>query len=951
MTSIVRRRLFGARSLKLVSLHLAGQQRQVVARAAQLAGAQGPIEELRSDVARRFTQAAQGTPPNISSGQLVQLLFEVGVVDVKTHSVGEVVNFLMEHGFYRQTHPQKRDSYGPAPPPKLGMLEAQRWATLLFFRRMQQKPLALGKPMTKATKPICGSAWCSCPPGAAGTDLCALSKRFWGDPGSSFQCEAGEGGIRLENRVARWAEVNMSLIARLFGALRATHMPAAGDACPPFLASERHEFTAASHVLRTLACSRVRKAGNAARRWQCCRSCHAALGCAGRAGVSSQRHHPNRLRVLQQKYEFKLSKFAEDHRWPEALSMLQTMRDRMLDPSEPSRALVVKALSLAGRWIRAFDMLSKLQKWCAARQQAPSSLALSSGVFACKKGAQWRVALVLLAEAENYRCETLIQPQLPLKPREGGIQGGWLMADALASLGQGSSNANVAKIAIEQRKKKAEVVEPQVISEELLIEGVEEPVRTDGKAWPTNEFPQVTSLRLSFKNIIEISNLNNFDTLLTLRLDNNIIDKVSNLGHLRQLTWLDLSFNNIREIEGLDDLHELLDLSLYHNQIEEIKDRLDGCPKLNILSLGHNNMKDLKQIDYLRQFANLRCLCMEGNKVCNHDSYNQHVLAYLPHLKYLDYMLIDRKAVAQAQEGYNLEELTEVREKEQAEHMQQKAKAEKSATIEKLKTAFLDCTEDLFEEMFSREVEPENVLVLQCYQGLKEDYRDKLSEEIKGLRARMEEKNEVRLRKVSAFEKAIYASEKESEDEAFQQIRDFKSVKKKVLSQVDKEDGARAEVDDLLKHLLDELGDLENQLMANEIALQESIEEALSDFEAKTMDLVKSMLDNSREFFTRLEDLEKSFLTGLTEGANSEIEAFTQTQESAMADTDPQKAKYLNNREEMNQALTNFTDAHNSLITNKDDYMTNQMNSWNRAYFENHRARQYNRNRQRVRVS
>ena len=46
-------------------------------------------------------------------------------------------------------------------------------------------------------------------------------------------------------------------------------------------------------------------------------------------------------------------------------------------------------------------------------------------------------------------------------------------------------------------------MEPQVISEELLIEGVEEPVRTDGKAWPTNEFPQVTSLRLSFKNIIE----------------------------------------------------------------------------------------------------------------------------------------------------------------------------------------------------------------------------------------------------------------------------------------------------------------------------------------------------------------------------------------------------------------------------------------------------------------
>eukprot|EP00435_Cladocopium_sp_Y103_P017007 s4054_g4.t1 len=586
------------------------------------------------------------------------------------------------------------------------------------------------------------------------------------------------------------------------------------------------------------------------------------------------------------------------------------------------------------------------------------------------------------------------------------------MADALASLGQGSSNASVAKIAIEQRKKKAEVVEPAVISEELLIEGVEEPIRPDGDSWEPIDFPQVTSLRLSFKNIIEISNLNNFDSLLTLRLDNNIIDKtlgiqsqeasrnhepqecdtmvgvvqqeillsnlaaggfpftivhdvhvlgpalrIANLGHLKQLTWLDLSFNNIREIEGLGELHELLDLSLYHNQIEEIRDRLDGCSKLNILSLGHNNISDLRQIDYLRQFQNLRCLCMDANKICSVESYNQHVLAYLPHLKYLDYMLIDRKAVAQAQEGYDLEGITEVREKEQAEQAKQKALAEKQAVIEKLKTSFLDCTENLFEEMFSKEVEPDNVLALSCYPGLKEDYRDKLSEEIKGLRSRMEEKNEVRLRKVTAFEKAVYAAETESEEEAFQSIRDFKSLKKKVLSQIDREDSdrLRSEVDELVKQLVDQLTGLENHLMANEIQVQESIEEALSDFEAKISDLVKGMLerwlhpvDNSREFFQRLEDLEKSFITGLTEGANSEIESFTQASESAMADTDPQKAKYLNNREEMNQALTNFTDAHNSLIQNKDDYMNNQMNSWNRSFFENHRARQYNRNRQRV---
>merc|ERR1719409_2195551 len=112
-----------------------------------------------------------------------------------------------------------------------------------------------------------------------------------------------------------------------------------------------------------------------------------------------------------------------------------------------------------------------------------------------------------------------------------------------------------------QRKKKTDVVEPQVIDEHLLRDGVAEPLRPDGEKTDSIEFPKVTSLSLSFKNIIEISNLNNFDALTTLRLDNNIIDKIANLSHLTQLTWLDLSFNNIREIEGLDKLSNLLDLS------------------------------------------------------------------------------------------------------------------------------------------------------------------------------------------------------------------------------------------------------------------------------------------------------------------------------------------------------------------------------------------------------
>lgn len=503
----------------------------------------------------------------------------------------------------------------------------------------------------------------------------------------------------------------------------------------------------------------------------------------------------------------------------------------------------------------------------------------------------------------------------------------------------------MAKIAMQQRKKKTEVVEPQVIDEHLLREGVEEPLRPDRELTDPIDFPKVTSLRLSFLNIIEISNLNNFDSLTTLRLDNNIIDKMEHLGHLKTLTWLDLSFNNIKEIEGLEDLTNLTDLSLYHNQIEEIKG-LDGCMKLNILSLGFNNIRDLKQIDYLRKFQNLRCVCLEGNKICTNDSYQLHVLAYLTNLRYLDYMLIEKKAAAQAMESYQLDELTELKEREAVQAAQQRAEQEKKAILEKLKAAFQDCTEDLFEELFKYpDVVPENITVLQCYPQLKEDYKDKLAEDVKVLRGWLDDKNAIRKKKVESFERVVREAEAESEAEAKQLVKQFKSLKKKVLEQLDDSMNIRAE--QMIGQLLEELNSLEQHLMANEIQLQESLEEAIDEFEVVVSEMIKMMAERGSDFFRRFEELEKVFFTGLLEGAQSEMESFA-AQNQDLTEHDARKAQFLQNREEMLAACTNFNEAHIGLIQTKDDYMQSQMNGWMKNFFEQHRDRQYHRNRQRI---
>merc|ERR1719277_833062 len=152
----------------------------------------------------------------------------------------------------------------------------------------------------------------------------------------------------------------------------------------------------------------------------------------------------------------------------------------------------------------------------------------------------------------------------------------------------------------------------------------------------------------------------------------------------------------------------------------------------------------------------------------------------------------------------------------------------------------------------------------------------------------------------------------------------------------------------MIQQLLEQLAGLENHLMANEIQLQESIYEAISDFEVKISNIVKSMSEKGGEFYRHLEDLEKVFYTGLMEGSSSEIEAFAQNQDIATSDNDTNKARFLSNKDEMVQACVNFNEVHMSLIQNKEDYMSNQMSNWRNSFFERHREKQYHRNRQRV---
>jgi len=340
---------------------------------------------------------------------------------------------------------------------------------------------------------------------------------------------------------------------------------------------------------------------------------------------------------------------------------------------------------------------------------------------------------------------------------------------------------------------------------------------------------------------------------------------------------------------------------------------------------------------------------MEGNPICKLENYNYHVLAYLPQLKYRDYMLLDKKEQKTAEETYQVDDLTELKEQEMHKANELKAAAEKKATLERLKLSFLDGTEDLFDELFSAEDEEKYHLpMLQCYQNLKDEYKDALDRNnqgsmMKSLRDTLLEKNAIRQKRVTSFEKAVAIAEKEAEDESKMLVKKFRSRKKQAFAQVKSgQGGVRA--DDLARELQDQLEELKTALMSGETQVQEALEDALTKFEVQMADIIKWMQERTADFFRELEGHEKGFANQLTEGMQNEFET-QQGQDMLHAEGE---GKQMPNRDDMLQALQNFTEMHANLLANREDQMLSQMREWQTSFFDRNRELQYKRNRGRI---
>ncbi|ESP03863.1 hypothetical protein LOTGIDRAFT_212018 [Lottia gigantea] len=400
-----------------------------------------------------------------------------------------------------------------------------------------------------------------------------------------------------------------------------------------------------------------------------------------------------------------------------------------------------------------------------------------------------------------------------------------------------------------------DTVEPSVIDEDMLQRAVEEqgPKDEAGKLAKEEgiDFNDVTSLRLDFKNILKIDNLWEFTNLVKLQLDNNIIEKVEGLELLVNLVWLDLSFNNIEVIEGLGTLTKLQDLTLYNNRISRVEN-MDSLTNLQVLSVGNNQLTELENLIYLRRFRQLKTLNLSGNPFCEDvEKYKQFVVAYLSHLEFLDYRLIDEQSKEAAIDKYQIS-IDEIQHNERAEERKQEEKQQKEEELKIHTAAYVEYLDgsSLFDSMYSEDSDGQRLNEMPGVDEL--EIRAWFAKKFLAVCQKIFEygltENEKRQAEVNQFWECVEEAKTENKEAGVKILEAF-NVERKRVSQLNF-------IDDKIEAYHVQITELWDKLMGLELQLVDQLEEIIKDFERNMQEMVSMFIENVKGHLTQCRDLE-----------------------------------------------------------------------------------------------
>lgn len=448
-----------------------------------------------------------------------------------------------------------------------------------------------------------------------------------------------------------------------------------------------------------------------------------------------------------------------------------------------------------------------------------------------------------------------------------------------------------------------------------------------GNALPTDEevrLEELSTLRLSYKNILRIDNLVGLQALTMLCLDNNVIEEIENIGHLVNLRWLDLSFNNISSIKGLETLTELQDLSLYANNIESLEN-LDQCVKLECLSVGRNKISKLENLLYLRQFKALRLVTLEGNPVCKDPEYRMFVLAYLDRLKYLDYALVDAGEVISAREQFQ-DELLEAQERDALEEANETSAAQQREYLARLKVAGLEIIETLFDDMFSEDKELPKLRLLPSFDDIFDQYLNNFRTQSEGTVNAGLEIFQKYVAERERMEKALEQITSMNESQSIEMVESFFKEIKQISGRIRalqemRENGEdnTEEVQDIggkIREMRQRRAELREDLMTIETEQTQQLKKLLDTYENRAGAIRTERIDHATQFFRAVEDFENSFAQALENLAVSLVEKLAN---NLLEDLSDDAMAFLSDRDNLLVAIQGAHDVHLGKLLAQED--------------------------------
>ena len=465
------------------------------------------------------------------------------------------------------------------------------------------------------------------------------------------------------------------------------------------------------------------------------------------------------------------------------------------------------------------------------------------------------------------------------------------------------------------------------------------------------DFEEVEVLSLSFKNLSRIDNLNGLRMLNTLKLDNNIIGNIENLDHLVNLTWLDLSFNNIKRITGLESLTKLTDLTLFNNSISTFSG-LEGLTNLNVLSIGNNDINDVKEIRGLRQFSNLNVLNMDGNKVCEDTEYKMTVLAFLPSIRFFDYVLVEEKERINAKEQYQ-DDLQELDEQEKMVRESKASREKKEALLKRYEDANIDPITTLMDTMFQEDIDTQKLLDarLKGLDELKADYGERLSglaEDVKGDGLKKYEEQQIEL---NAFNDMLKEARQKGQQKAIAAIRTYKEKETEVFNALrakledygDNDEDEYIEVKDSdFKTLKQDNMMCKKDLLRVESDLTDQCDLILNEFEARYGKLRAQSADIMEKYFRGAEDAENVYFEMVQELVNDLLE---QMNNDTLEDVTDECRGLLADKEMLMTSIASAHDTHLSKLLSVEEELRERANQQTIVLLKRNKDNEWERNR------